>query len=85
MNPGIPYSQRELEHLAELAQLVFEVRPLYAVGYIITLQREFGLPATYLVPSFSTLGLRDSYQAQRDEMARGIKDARARVVPGSVV
>lgn len=82
----LPQEMRSMLHLAELASLVGGLRPLYAIGYIATLQKESGLDASYPLPTFPPGGGgRNAYDLQRDEVARGINDARARRKPSLLV
>lgn len=71
----IPSDPKRVAHLASLADAVALFRPLYAVGYLATLQKEFGLPLAHPMPSFAREG--STYQQQVDEVRAGMEDARA--------
>lgn len=76
---------KAIQHLAELATVVAVLRPLYAIGYIATLQKEAGLDPSYPLPKFPPGGGKVSFKEQRAEVERGMRDARAGAKPSLLV
>ncbi|MFG6488265.1 hypothetical protein ACG04R_16380 [Roseateles sp. BYS78W] len=84
--PQQPFSSsKAVLHLAELSTLVAVLRPVYAIGYIATLQKELGLDKAFPVPKFPPGGGKVAYKEQRAEVERGMRDARAGAKPSLLV